>query len=251
MTAPRFVIASSCIEGPIVRIRGAELRHMRVMRLRAGAEVMLIDELGVTHSGHMLKLDSREARVELSPPAQSQPKAARTETAPPLILAAAIIKGPRMDFLVEKAAEIGAVALWPLKLSRALIREPGGERLARWRRLAQAAAKQSLSTQVMDVRPPIAMHDLIEAAPRDMLAIICQPGAPALQEVIGDAAPRGVLIACGPEGGFSADELGMAEAAGFRSAGLGDKRLRSETAAIVALALAGAALRAQNRGERD
>ena len=212
--------------------------------------MLLIDERGVTHSGHLLKLDSREARVQLSPPAESLAKAAHTATAR-LILAAAIIKGPRMDFLVEKAAEIGAIALWPLKLSRALIREPGGERLARWRRLAQAAAKQSLSTRVMDVRPPIALHDLIEAAPRDMLAIICQPGAPALQEVIGDAAPRGVLIACGPEGGFSADEIGMAEAAGFRSAGLGETRLRSETAAIVALALAGAALRAQNRGERD
>ena len=72
-----------------------------------------------------------------------------------IILAAAIVKGPRMDFVVEKAAELGASELWPLVCARGLVRAPGTERLARWRRLALSAAKQSQSPAAMEVRPPI------------------------------------------------------------------------------------------------
>ena len=61
-----------------------------------------------------------------------------------VILAAAMIKGPRMDFLVEKAAELGATELWPLETSRGLVRGPSADRRQRWSRLAEAAAKQSL-----------------------------------------------------------------------------------------------------------
>ena len=60
----------------------------------------------------------------------------RVESTAELILAAAMIKGPRMDFIVEKAAELGATELWPVLSARGVVREAGGERLARWRRLA-------------------------------------------------------------------------------------------------------------------
>ena len=70
-----------------------------------------------------------------------------------------------MDFIVEKAAELGASELWPLVCARGLVRSPGAERLARWRRLALAAAKQSQSPSAMDVRAPIGIDDLIRGVP--------------------------------------------------------------------------------------
>ena len=143
-----------------------------------------------------------------------------------------------MDFIVEKAAELGASELWPLVCARGLVRSPGAERLARWRRLALAAAKQSQSASAMDVRAPIGIDDLIRGVPPETLAVICAQGGEPLSEVIRRAHPRAILIAIGPEGDFDDDERAKAANAGFVAAGLGPNRLRSETAALAAVSIA-------------
>ena len=202
-----------------------------VMRLRVGDGVALLDRDGAEHAGVIEGYDRERALIKVS-----SSSAARSD--PRLILAAAIIKGPRMDLIVEKAAELGATELWPVVCARGLVKSPGSERLLRWRRLAIAAAKQSLSPRSMEVRAPIAFADLIRNAPKDTLALICQIGGEPLGEVIRRVAPLAILIACGPEGDFDREERASAEAAGFVAAGLGPNRLRSETAAIAALSIA-------------
>ena len=116
-----------------------------VLRLPVDARVSLLDPAGVEHHGVIDRYERDRAviRIESSSPSPARPR---------IILAAAIIKGPRMDFIVEKAAELGASELWPLVCARGLVRSPGAERLARWRRLALAAAKQSQSPSAMEVR---------------------------------------------------------------------------------------------------
>ena len=131
--APRFAISSAAVEGAVATVGGAELHHMRdVMRLLPGAEVALFDERGAEYAGVIRDFQARQAVIEI---AAADARAAR-KPPPSLILAAAVIKGPRMDFLVEKAAELGAAELWPVLCARGVAREVGGERLARWRRLA-------------------------------------------------------------------------------------------------------------------
>ncbi|MDO8432710.1 MAG: RsmE family RNA methyltransferase [Candidatus Binatus sp.] len=232
---PRFSILSPPDARDVAIVEGAELHHMRdVMRLHAGDEVALLDRDGREHLGVIDRYDRSQAFVRIT--------ASRSPLATRLILAAAIIKGPRMDLVVEKAAELGASELWPTVCAHGLVKSPGVERLARWRRLALAAAKQSLTPRPMEVRTPIAFADLIRSVPADTLAIICERGCEPLGEVIRRLAPRAILIATGPEGDFDPGERAAAHAAGFVAAGLGSNRLRSETAAIAALSIAANAI---------
>jgi 16S rRNA (uracil1498-N3)-methyltransferase len=230
----RFSIAHPPDASHIAYVEGAELHHMRaVLRLTVDARVSLLDPADVEHRGVIDRYERDRAviRVESS---LSMPSPAR----PRIILAAAIIKGPRMDFLVEKAAELGASELWPLVCARGLVRSPGAERLARWNRLALSAAKQSQSAAAMEIRTPVALDDLIRSVPPGALAVICAQEGEPLVNVIRRAHPSAILIAVGPEGDFDDDERAKAAGAGFVAAGLGPNRLRSETAALGAVSIA-------------
>jgi 16S rRNA (uracil1498-N3)-methyltransferase len=234
---PRFAVSSASIDGALALVEGAELHHMRnVMRLQPGTEIALFDERGAEYAGRIRSFDAGRALVDVA----AVP--ARGESAPQIILAASIIKGPRMDFLVEKAAELGAVELWPMVCERSVVRDTGAERLARWRRLATAAAKQSLAPCAVAVRAPIAIEDLIRRARRGTLCVVLRAGARPLGVIVREARLRALLLMCGPEGDFTEKELAAARAAGFIEAGLGPRRLRSETAALAALGIAAGAL---------
>ncbi|MBF6559740.1 MAG: 16S rRNA (uracil(1498)-N(3))-methyltransferase [Candidatus Binataceae bacterium] len=223
--------------GEIVRVGGAELHHMRdVMRLGAGAEVVLIAPGGTHYSGRITGYAPDYATIEIESFASASADPAA------IILAPAIIKGPRMDFLIEKAVELGAAAIWPVVCTRAVVRDPGAERLARWRRLVVAAAKQSLAPRTADLCAPRTVAELAAALPPATLALVCAEGGAALGAAIRRARPRAILIACGPEGDFAPDERATLDAAGFAAVGLGPRRLRSETAALAAIAIACGAL---------
>ncbi|MGB8684565.1 MAG: RsmE family RNA methyltransferase [Candidatus Binatus sp.] len=230
-TPPRFSIAQVPDAGR-AHVEGAELHHMRtVLRLAVDARVSLLDPAGVEHRGAIERYERERAVIRVE---SSSAPSVRGR----IILAAAIVKGPRMDFIVEKAAELGASELWPLVSARGLVRAPGAERVARWHRLAISAAKQSRSAFTMEVRPPMSVDDLIRGVPPGTLAVICAQAGEPLGEVIRRAHPRAILIAVGPEGDFDDDERANAANAGFVAAGLGPNRLRSETAALAAVAIA-------------
>jgi 16S rRNA (uracil1498-N3)-methyltransferase len=240
---PRFAIAADAIDGRVARLMGDELHHLRdVMRIGLGDAVAIVAGDGTELTGRIARFGTDYAEIEIDGVVER--KAARAT----LILATAIIKGPRMDFLIEKAAELGTSALWPLECARAVVREPGKERLARWQRLAIAAAKQSLAPRPMEIRAAISVAEAAREVPKETLAMVCVEGARPLAEVVRSARPRAMLIACGPEGDFDADEFAAMRAAGFVAVGLGPNRLRSETAALAALSLAGGALDEIERG---
>jgi 16S rRNA (uracil1498-N3)-methyltransferase len=235
---PRFVIASEVDASGLALVEGAELHHMRdVLRLAPGRGVSILDADGCEHFGILVRYDRDSATIQIESSRAPQMR-------PRIILATAIVKGPRMDFVVEKAAELGAAELWPIVTAHSVVRAPGAERILRWRRLALAAAKQSHSEGAMDVRPPMNFADLIRAVPRDTLAVVCAPGSEPLGDAIRRLKPRTILIAVGPEGGFSESEREAASKLGFVAAGLGANRLRSETAALAAVSIAAEALQA-------
>ncbi len=236
--AARFAISSAAIQGAVALVGGGELHHMRdVMRLRAGASVELFDERGIEYLGTIRSYHAGRAIVEIAPAAH-----AAAEATAGLILAASVIKGPRMDFLVEKASELGARELWPVLAERAVAREVGSERLARWRRLARAAAKQSRARRATEVLAPITLAGLIRRFGEGTLCIVLRAGAPALGSMLRAARRRAILLLCGPEGDFTEPESAALAEAGFIAAGLGARRLRSETAALAALSIAADAL---------
>jgi len=224
-------------------VGGAELHHMRdVMRLGPGSAVRLIASDGRQFAGRIAHFENDRAVIEITGILE------RDHDRATIILAAAIIKGPRMDFMVEKAAELGAASLWPLECARAVVRNPGIERLMRWRRLALAATKQSLSSYAMEIRPPLTVAEAAREVPKETLAVFCTEGGEPLSAVVRRMRPRALLIACGPEGDFDPAEYAVMQAAGFAATGLGPNRLRSETAALAALSLAAGTLDEIDRG---
>ena len=231
--APRFALGSAPDLRGMARLAAKEAHHMRdVMRLEPGDAVTLIDEEGRSYSGTIRGYDREGALVQIVSSQCPRPR-------PPLIVAPSIIKGPRMDFLVEKAAELAATELWPIVCARTVGKVPGREKILRWQRLAAAAAKQSLALPPMQVRDAVPFAALIRRVPRDTLALICSAGSEPMMRLMGTERPGGLLVTSGPEGDFVQDELEGAVAAGFVAVDLGPNRLRSETAAIAALALAG------------
>ena len=229
---PRFAILSVPDANGIARVSAAEAHHMRdVMRLKPGDAVTLIDESGATWSGAISAFDRDGADVRIAKVDSAAPR-------PVLILAPAIVKGPRMDFIIEKAAELGATELWPIVCARSVGKPPGREKTQRWSRLATAASKQSLALPPMRVSEPRPFTTLLQSVPRDTLPLICSAGAEPIAGMIRKMRPQAMLIASGPEGDFESTEMDSALAAGFAPVGLGPNRLRSETAAIAALAIA-------------
>lgn len=152
----------------------------------------------------------------------------------------AVPKGKRMDLVVEKAAELGATRVVPLLSDRAVVKPGEGSKLERWRRIAESAARQSLRRAVPEVSSPMSFREAVEEAENAVL-LHNSPGLPSLEEVV--ASPASLFI--GPEGGWSDEEMNLAQERGFPHAQIGAYRLRSETAGIAAVVRARAALDAR------
>ncbi len=185
-------------------------RRLFTAELREGGEVVVLDEV---HTGG----DMAEVRLYQAVP-----------------------KGRHMDLVVEKATELGVGVVVPLVTERGVVK-PGDEKkkAGRWRRVAEAAARQSLQLRVPEVREPVAFSDAVREVGESGVMLHNQEGLPDLEELIDRPAAR---LFVGPEGGWSEGELELAAGCGLSRAQLGPYRLRSETAGIVAVARARAAL---------
>lgn len=244
---PRFAISDDIADPGIdgtVRLAGSELHHMRdVMRLGPGTEVVLCGANGLEYAGRIAAFEANAAIITVAAAHHNQER-----KSPRLILAAGVIKPARMDLLIEKAAELDASECWPLSCARSIVREPSSARRERWRRISVAAAKQSLCSRPMEIHDPVDVGTMVRNLPKAALAITCMAGAEPLSAIIRckvDGPKAGsavVLLAVGPEGDFTAEELATMGEAGFVAAGLGSNRLRSETAAIAALSIAAGVL---------
>jgi 16S rRNA (uracil1498-N3)-methyltransferase len=151
----------------------------------------------------------------------------------------AVPKGKHMDLVVEKAVEIGVSVIVPLVTEHSVVRPEGEGKVERWRRLAHSAARQSLQLRVPQVTEPTTFEEALREADGEGVLLHNEPDLPPLEEVVSSTTVR---LFVGPEGGWSASEILQARESGFSVAQLGQYRLRSETAGIVAVARAIAAL---------
>jgi 16S rRNA (uracil1498-N3)-methyltransferase len=154
----------------------------------------------------------------------------------------AVVKGGRMDLVVEKATEIGVSTIVPVLAERGVV-NPREGKVGRWRRVAEAAARQSLRLRVPEVREPVSFERAVREVGEAGMLLHNAPGLEAVEAVVGS--PVGLVV--GPEGGWGEGELRLAGEAGLAFAGLGPYRLRSETAGVVAVARARAALESRVR----
>jgi 16S rRNA (uracil1498-N3)-methyltransferase len=210
-----------------VHIAGAEFRHLRTLRLQAGARLRVLDDAGGEHDVVLDRVGAREAigRIVAS---------ARPERESPLdlVLAPALLKSTKMDLIVEKATELGVHRFAPMTTEHVV---GGAAHVERWQRIAVAAAKQSGRTRVPAIDPPAPLAAVV-AQPWPGVRLLPWEDEPArrLDELPSRAAAAVALI--GPEGGFTPDEVALARAHDFVPLTLGPRVLRAETAAIVVAA---------------
>ncbi|MFN8544740.1 MAG: 16S rRNA (uracil(1498)-N(3))-methyltransferase [Candidatus Binatia bacterium] len=221
------VPAAPAADGTIV-ISAGERRHLGTLRLGPGDRFLVFDGQGTEHEVVLETLDRRTALARVV--ATRKPE---RESALDLVLAPALLKGAKMDLVVEKATELGVTRIAPI-----LTRHTIGHRAdaARWQRIALAAAKQSGRTRVPAIDPVVPLGQLLAVA-WPGLRLIAWEGETTRRWNALPAAAAAVVAVVGPEGGFAPDEVGAAEAHGFLPVRLGARVLRAETATIVVAAL--------------
>jgi 16S rRNA (uracil1498-N3)-methyltransferase len=215
--------------GGILRLPEEEARHIRkVLRGREGDAVEIVDA-----GRRLFAAELRDGGEAAVLEALSAPEDEDVEVS----LYQAVPKGGRMDVVVEKATEVGVTSIVPLLTERGIV-SPRDGKLGRWRRVAEAAARQSLRLRVPAVLEPVDLREAVRRVGAGGVLLHNASGLPRLEDVAGD--PASLLV--GPEGGWSEEEIRLAREAGLAFAQLGPYRLRSETAGIVAVARARAAL---------
>jgi 16S rRNA (uracil1498-N3)-methyltransferase len=224
----RLFVPRAQREETTVRITGGELRHLRTLRLGRGDRLLVFDEAGEEHEVRLERVGGHAAEAIVL--ASRRPA---RECPLELTLAPALLKGTKMDLVVEKATELGVRRIVPLVSRHAI---GASVRLARWRRVALAAAKQSGRTQVPEIEPPAALGALVRH-PWPGLRLLAWEGERERPLVALPAVASAVVVAVGPEGGFADEEVAEARAHGFVTLTLAPRVLRAETAAIIATAL--------------
>ncbi|HQZ01865.1 MAG TPA: 16S rRNA (uracil(1498)-N(3))-methyltransferase [Thauera sp.] len=211
-----------------------ELAHhaLRVLRLRDGESVILFDGEGGEVDAQLV------VRGKAAFALLGERRASDRESPLQVVLVQALAAGDKMDWVVQKAVELGVSAIEPVQAERSVLRlagERAEKRVAHWRQVAVAACEQSGRNRIPPVRPlqPLTQW-LVEH--RDALCYVLAPGGSGgFFEAVQPQRPIHVLI--GPEGGWTDAELSACDAAGCHRVTLGPRVLRTETAGLVALAV--------------
>lgn len=225
---PFFFHPHPAAAGCLVRLASEEARHGgRSLRLKAGGLVVLADGEG----------GLSEARVEAAHSGRIEATVLSTRRVPrpggpEIRLAAAVVRGPRFDLIVEKATELGVDVLVPLLTRHGEVRPAGVEKPERWRRLAIAALKQSRRAWLPRIEPVTELEAFLRAWPGGALWV-AEPGEPGRAPA--GVAPDRLGLLVGPEGGWHASEAALLRQSRASFISLGPNRLRTETAALALL----------------
>jgi 16S rRNA (uracil1498-N3)-methyltransferase len=224
----RLFSTSRLDPGEVLRLSEEEVHHVhKVLRGRSGDRVQVVDDAGRLFVAELL--GQGEATI-----LEEQPTAGEDEGE--VVLYQAVPKGRHMDLVVEKATELGVSRIVPLSTERSVVRLLEGDGKARrWRRVAEAAARQSLRLRIPEVAEIASFAEAAREAGETGVLMHNGVKLLPLEDVVPGPA---VGLFVGPEGGFGDGELVMAREAGLSLATLGPYRLRSETAGMVAVARA-------------
>jgi len=232
--AARFYTDAALCAGGMAQLPEDAAHHaVHVLRLREGEEVTLFNGRGGEHAGRIARIERLRVTVDVL-----AHHALERESPLAVTLVQGVSSREKMDFTVQKATELGVAALQPVIAARSVGRIAGEravQKRAHWQRVAIAACEQCGRNRVPQVLPPVPIAEYCRTVSRaDGLLL-----SPDAQLGLREAAARlkgAVALAAGPEAGFSAAEEAMLQEAGFVPVRLGPRVLRTETAALAALA---------------
>lgn len=238
MTLHRFYSPPSAINGSVVTLSAAETHHLaNVLRLEVGDQVFVFDGAGREYRCNVADLRGKQARLEVVAAVTG-----RVESPLRLTLAQAIAKAEKLDLIVQKATELGVSCIVPLTTRRSdvkLAADLAAKRLKRWRRISLEASKQCGRRTLVEICGPLAAEDLPSQVDRsETVFVFSERGGVPLTKVLPQtAASMSVSAVIGPEGGWSDEEIEAFGQADFEFVTFGPRVLRTETAAITAIAL--------------
>jgi 16S rRNA (uracil1498-N3)-methyltransferase len=235
---PRFYIPNPHIQDGLLKIEGDEVKHIRkVLRLKAGDEILVFDGSGKEFEGAIVEERRSSVMVKVRGIFSSKGDSSLEVT-----LAQSLLKGEKMDYLIQKATELGVNEIIPFFSARSvpvLEKSRRPNRHHRWEKIAVEASKQCGRGVVPKIESLQDYSSMLRAAPTDHLRLILWEGdGLKLKEVLERSGEKTkIFFVIGPEGGFSPDEVDKAKRAGFVAVTLGKRILRAETASLCLLSI--------------
>lgn len=222
-----------------IKITGSDAHHlMHVMRAKAGQLVTVVDDNGQVAAMEMVAFSDSAVTLQLK-----EHLAADTESPLKIMLAQCLLKADKMDMVVQKAVELGAVGVIPISSQNCVARydaKKGAARKDRWQKIADEAAKQCGRTALLKVRPIVTLGQFLadmQATDSSLVFFYENENEQSAKEYLRSLKAKQIVLLVGPEGGFSLDKAKLIEEAGGKSVTLGPRILRAETAALTAIAV--------------
>jgi len=250
---PRFFVDASLAPHQNLALPESVVRHLHVLRLDTGDELTLFNGAGPAFQARLTEIGKKHAMAHLADALPDN----RSEPPYRITLVQGIASNEKMDWLIEKAVELGISHIVPVAAARSVVRltgERAERRHAHWTALCRAACEQSGRNQVPTVATPLSFNEWLtqseacaKTTANDIAQGLCSEGEP-LRLLLSpradfrfgtlpDSAPKaGVQLLIGPEGGWTEAEEDLARAAGWSSLSLGPRILRAETAGMALLA---------------
>jgi 16S rRNA (uracil1498-N3)-methyltransferase len=233
MSIPRSYYSGQLKEGSEIELPASTSHHVAtVRRLKKSDEFIVFNGSGFEFSAEIIQVTKKSVRIRIIKKIVND-----RESPLSITIAQSISRGARMDYVIQKAVELGVHAITPLYTERCGVKLSGDRlknRVSHWESVIISAAEQSGRLRIPALNSPLKINDWIgKSHVGDKL--ICDP------EISSDykpsIAPKKIIVLVGPEGGFTEDELQKAKTNGFKSLNLGPRVLRTETAGIVAIAV--------------
>ncbi len=239
----RFFLPKESFSGGEVRAEARDqIHHLRdVLRLRPGDTVVFLDNSGWEYETVLLTVDPDRVRGEVR-----QRRLCANEPRTKVILYQSVLKGERLEWVLQKGTEIGVSAFVPILSERCIVQnanEFSSRKAQRWEKILQAAAEQSRRGRIPPLQPIMLLAAACEQVQRSGgLSLLPWEGGgmplrQALQQAGREHPPFSVALFIGPEGGFSPSEAQLARDYGLLPVSLGPRILRAETAGVIAAAL--------------
>jgi 16S rRNA (uracil1498-N3)-methyltransferase len=232
----RVHVTENMQSGTRIAVEGTAANHItRVLRLRAGQPLTLFNGNGAEYAATILELHRDAVVVEVG-----QEQAMNRESPLPLTLAQGISRGERMDWILQKATELGGSRIVPVFTERSVVRldaKQAERKLQHWRAIAIAACEQCGRNTVPEIAPPTDVFEYLGhgVAPHTTRLLLSPTSDVSMDEV--GMSTAGITVLIGPEGGLTETEQEVALRSGFTSVRMGPRVLRTETAAIAALTI--------------
>ena len=231
---PRFYCDQPLEAGQLLRLPDHTARHVQVLRLKVGDVVTLFNGSGGEYTATLTGIDKKQVELEVK-----TFSAREAEPAHAITLAQGLPEGTKMDWIVEKAVELGATGIQPLMCSRSVIRldeERAAKKMTHWQGIMAAAAEQCGRNRLPMLGTPLRFDQWVAQQSMHRRVLLSPRANESLHAWARHQPAQAITLMIGPEGGWSEDEERLAISHGALCLGLGERILRTETAGIAALA---------------